>query len=123
MRFSSSDKLSGCLIYCRGTSHLHSCFLFRRALMISLISLAMRLTKYCRVVLAAGMILSAARQELLPDASKDSAAHRWLNKKDLASRVLDGLKSPAPWTALSTCAPEGVAAPHGPKITRRKRLA
>src|SRR5258708_39280802 len=102
---------SGCsLICCRGTSQRHRCFLFRRAPMISLISFHMRLTQYCMVLLAAGMSLWAAGQELLPDASKDSAANRWLNKKVIASRVLDDMESPAHWTAFSTGAPEVVDA-------------
>jgi hypothetical protein len=70
----------------------------------------MRLMKYCVLVLAARMSFSAAGQELLPDASLDSAANRWLNKKVIASRVLDDMEGPAHWTAFSTGAPEVVDA-------------
>ena len=66
--------------------------------------------KYYVFLLAARMSLAAAGQELLPDASKNSAAERWLNKKVIASRVLDDMESPAPWTAFSTGAPEVVDA-------------
>src|SRR5712692_5344523 len=85
--------------------------------MIPLISFEMRLTKYCLFLLAARMSLSAAGQELLPDASKDSAANRWLNKKVISSRVLDDMESPAHWTAFSTGAPEVVDARAAQKIT------
>src|SRR6267154_4039276 len=78
--------------------------------MIPLISFAMRLTKYCRVLVAARMCFLAAGQELLPDASKDSAANRWLKKKVIASRVLDDMESPVHWTAFSTGAHEVVYA-------------
>src|SRR5258708_1579535 len=91
--------------------------------MIPLISFAMRLTKYCRVLVAAGMSFLAAGQELLPDASKDSAANRWLNKKVIASHVLDDMESPAHWTAFSTGAPEVVDARAAQKITERNSVA
>src|SRR6267142_2386850 len=70
----------------------------------------MRLMKYCVFLLAARMCFPAAGQELSPDASKDSAANRWLNKKVIASRVLDDMESPVHWTAFSTGAPEVVDA-------------
>src|SRR6266850_6183418 len=77
----------------------------------------MRLMKYCVFLLAARMCFSAAGQELSPDASKDSAANRWLNKKVIASRVLDDMESPVHWTAFSTGAPEVVDARAAQKIT------
>jgi glycosyl hydrolase family 9/cellulase-like Ig domain-containing protein len=77
----------------------------------------MRLMKYCVFLLAAGMCFWAAGQEPMPDASKDSAANRWLNKKVIASRVLDDMESPAHWTAFSTGAPEVVDARAAQKTT------
>src|SRR6267154_1443086 len=70
----------------------------------------MHLRKYCLFLLAARMSFPAASQELLPDTAKDSAANRWLNKKVIASRVLDDMESPGRWTAFSTGAPEVVDA-------------
>ena len=70
----------------------------------------MRLTKYSTFLLAVGMIFRTAGEELMPDLSKDSAANRWLNKKVIASRVLDDMDSPARWSAFSTGAPEVVDA-------------
>jgi hypothetical protein len=77
----------------------------------------MRLTEYCLFVLAARLSFPAAGQELLPEASKDSAANRWLNKKVVASRVLDDMESPAHWTAFSTGAPEVADARAAQKTT------
>jgi hypothetical protein len=59
----------------------------------------MRLEKYCMFLLVTRMSFSAGGQELLPDVSKDSAANRWLNKKVIASRLLDDMDKPAHWTA------------------------
>src|SRR6267142_1825555 len=70
----------------------------------------MRLVRYCMLLLAAKMSFLAAGQQLLPDDAKHSAADRWLNKKVIASRVLDDMASPAHWTAFSTGAPEVVDA-------------
>src|ERR1022692_1789161 len=70
--------------------------------MVPLISFQMRFVKYCMFLLATRMSFSAAGQELLPDDSKDSAANRWLNKKVIASRVLDDMESATHWTAFST---------------------
>jgi len=94
-----------------GRSQRYSCFLFRRALMISLILFEMRLMKYCIFLLAARMSFLACRpRNSYPDTARDSAASRWLNKKVIASRVLDDMESPAHWTAFSTGAPEVVDA-------------
>jgi hypothetical protein len=49
----------------------------------------------------------------------DSAANRWLNKKVLASRVLDDMESPANWAAFTTGAPEVVDARTAQKATDR----
>src|SRR5882724_5689428 len=87
--------------------------------MIPLIFFQMRLTKYYLFILAARMSFLAPGQELLADAAKDSAANRWLNKKVIASRVLDDMESPANWTAVSTGAPEVVDARATQKITER----
>jgi hypothetical protein len=77
----------------------------------------MWLGKYCALLLAAWISLPAAGHELLPEAAKDSAASRWLNKKVIASRVLDDMESPAHWTAFSTGAPEVVDARAAQKVT------
>src|SRR6478752_10145454 len=98
----------------------HTCFYFG-ALMISLICFQMRLSKYCLFLLAAWMSFSAAGQESLLVASNDSAANRWLDKKIVASRVLDDMESPAPWAAFSTGAPEVVDARAVQKITESSR--
>jgi hypothetical protein len=71
----------------------------------------------CASLQAARMSFSAAGQQLLPDIAKDSAANRWLNKKVIASRVLDDMQSPAHWTAFSSGAPEVVDARAVQKIT------
>src|SRR5882757_8636267 len=73
-------------------------------------SFQIRPMKYFMLMLAARMCFPADGQELLPDASQDSAANRWLNKKVIASRVLDDMESPVHWTAFSTGAPEVVDA-------------
>jgi hypothetical protein len=73
--------------------------------------------KYCMFLLAARLSFAAAGQELLPDAARDSAANRWLNKRVIASRVLDDMDSPAHWAAFSTGAPDVVDARATQKIT------
>src|SRR6266705_2035689 len=70
----------------------------------------MRLVRYCLFLLAARISFLAAGQEFLPNDARDSAANRWLNKKVIASRVLDDMESPVHWTAFSTGAPEVVDA-------------
>ena len=77
----------------------------------------MRLMKYCIFLLAARMSFLADGQELLSDTARDSAASRWLNKKVIASRVLDDMESPVHWTAFSTGAPEVVDARAAQKTT------
>src|SRR5260370_38306924 len=67
-----------CLIHWRRTNPRDSCFLFRRALMIPLISFQMRLMKYCMFLLSARMSLPPADQEALMDASEDSPPTGWL---------------------------------------------
>ena len=79
--------------------------------------------KYCVFFLAARMCFPVTGQELSPDASKDSAANRWLNKKVIASRVLDDMESPVHWTAFSTGAPEVVDARAVQKATEPSRAA
>lgn len=81
----------------------------------------LRLIKYCMFLLVARMSLQAAGRELMPDASKDSAANRWLNKKVVASRVLDDREDPAHWAAFSTGAPEVVDARAAQKATESNR--
>src|SRR5260221_5878705 len=81
----------------------------------------MRLRKYCMFLLAARMSFPAAGQELLADDTKDSAANRWLNKKVIASRVLDDMESTAQWTAFSTGAPAVVDARAAQKTTEPGR--
>src|SRR6266478_9125827 len=82
-----------------------------------LISFEMRLLNYCMLLLAARLSFPAAGQELLPESARDSAANRWLNKKVIASRVLDDMESPAHWTAFSTGAPAVVDARAAQKTT------
>jgi len=83
----------------------------------------MRLRKYCTFLLVARMSFPAGGQELLPDDSKDSAANRWLNKKVIASRVLDDMDSPDHWSAFSTGAPEVVDARAAQKTTEPEHSA
>src|SRR6267142_465235 len=83
----------------------------------------MRLVRYCMLLLAAKMSFLAAGQQLLPDDAKHSAADRWLNKKVIASRVLDDMESPAHWSAFSTGAPEVVDARAAQKTTESGRKA
>src|SRR5208283_1048258 len=63
----------------------------------------------------------AAAQEPLTVCFKDSAASRWLNKKVVASRVLDDMETPAHWAAFTTGAPEVVDARTAQKATERNR--
>lgn len=63
------------------------------------------------------MSFSAESQESLLVPSNNSAANRWLDKKIIASRVLDDMESPAAWAAFSTGAPEVVDARAVQKIT------
>jgi len=49
----------------------------------------------------------------------DSAAERWLGKPVLASRLLDDMKDPSPWSAFTTGAPEVADARSVPKINER----
>src|SRR5258706_14778791 len=77
----------------------------------------MRRVNYCMLLLAVRMSLLAASQELLPEDARYSAANRWLNKKVIATRVLDDMDSPALWTAFSTGAPEVVDDRAAQKIT------
>ncbi|HZR20053.1 MAG TPA: glycoside hydrolase family 9 protein [Verrucomicrobiae bacterium] len=65
------------------------------------------------------MSLWAAAQQPLMEASTNSAANRWLDKKVLASRVLDDMEDPAPWSAFSTGAPEVVDARAAQKTTEQ----
>jgi hypothetical protein len=62
------------------------------------------------LLLAVMMSLSGAAQSLLQERADDAAATRWLAKKVLASRVLDDMESPVPWSSFSTAAPEVVDA-------------
>ena len=62
------------------------------------------------LLLASAIGLSGAAHEPVTDASKDSAADRWLNKKVLASRALDNMESLAHWSAFTTGAVEVVDA-------------
>ena len=64
---------------------------------------------------------AASAQELLKEDFKDSAAHRWLSKKVLDSRVLDNMESAAHWVAFSTGAPEVVDARATKKTTDANR--
>lgn len=56
------------------------------------------------------VVLTVAAQQPEQGCFADSAASRWLNKKVLASRVLDDMGSPANWAAFTTGAPEVVDA-------------
>jgi hypothetical protein len=67
------------------------------------------------------MSLCAATQPPLLEASTNSAANRWLEKKVLASRVLDDMEDPAHWSAFSTGAPEVVDARAAQKTTEQGR--
>ena len=51
----------------------------------------------------------------------DSAANRWLNKKVLASRVLDDMKNPSDWTVFTSGPPEVVDARTTRKTTDRSQ--
>jgi hypothetical protein len=78
--------------------------------------------KYCVFLLASGIGVWAASQEPVTDSFKDSAASRWLDKKVMASRVLDDMESPARWTAFTTGAPEVVDARASQKTTEPSRV-
>jgi len=65
---------------------------------------------HCMLLLVSVVALRAAGREHGADSFKDSAANRWLNKKVIASRVLDDMESPAHWAAFTTGAPEVVDA-------------
>jgi hypothetical protein len=77
----------------------------------------MWLIKYCLFLLVAGMSCWADGQEPVREVFEDSAAHRWLNKKVITSRVLDDMETPANWEAFSTGAPEVVDARAAQKST------
>jgi len=66
--------------------------------------------KSCIFLLASVIGLWGAGQEAGTDGFQDSAESRWLNKKVLASQVLDAMESPSHWTAFTTGAPEVVDA-------------
>ena len=72
---------------------------------------------YCMFLLAASLSLPAIAHGLLPEDAEHSAANRWLNKKVIASRVLDDMESPANWSVFSTGAPEVVDARAAQKTT------
>jgi hypothetical protein len=78
--------------------------------------------KYCVFLLAPAIGVWAASQEPVTDSFKDSAASRWLDKKVMASRVLDDMESPTHWTAFTTGAPEVVDARASPKTTEPSRI-
>jgi len=75
----------------------------------------------CVFFLALGMGLATAAQQPMTGRMADSAADRWLNKKVLASRVLDDMESAAPWAAFTTGAPEIVDARAAQKATDRSQ--
>jgi Glycosyl hydrolase family 9/Cellulase N-terminal ig-like domain len=77
--------------------------------------------RFCVFLLASGITLSAANREPMPVAFNDSAASRWLDKKVLASRVLDDMESAAHWTTFTTGAPEVVDARTTQKTTESSR--
>jgi hypothetical protein len=60
--------------------------------------------------LSVGITFCTAGEQALTEDFKDSAANRWLNKKVIASRVLDDMESPVHWTAFATGAPQVVDA-------------
>jgi hypothetical protein len=66
--------------------------------------------RYSIALLILGSGLWAAAQEPRTNRFLDSAANRWLEKKVLASRVLDDMETAAHWAAFTTGAPEVVDA-------------
>jgi hypothetical protein len=67
--------------------------------------------------LTLGIPSRATSQQMLRENFKDSAAARWLNKRVIASRVLDDMQSPDRWAAFSTGAPDVVDARKVQKAT------
>jgi hypothetical protein len=74
-------------------------------------------------LLAASLSFPAIAHELLPDDAEHSAANRWLNKKVIASRVLDDMENPSHWSVFSTGAPEVVDARAAQKTTEPEHSA
>ena len=68
------------------------------------------------VVLTAVLSFEALGRELLREASQDSAAARWLNKKVISTRVLDDMEAPDHWKSFTTGAPEVVDARIAQKV-------
>ena len=75
----------------------------------------------CIAFILFGICSGAAAQEPLTVCFQDSATSRWLNKKVLASRILDDMESPAHWAAFTTGASEVVDARMAQKATDRSR--
>ncbi len=73
----------------------------------------------CAFVLVLVTALTGAAQRPESGCFSDSAASRWLNKKVLASRVVDDPESPTNWAAFTTGAPEVVDARTVQKATDR----
>ena len=75
----------------------------------------------CVLFLVLAIALTTAAQQPVSGNFADSAAHRWLSKKVLASRVLDDMESPKDWAAFTTGAPEVVDARTVQKTTDRSQ--
>ena len=69
-----------------------------------------RLSTHWLAILTVALGFNSLGQELLREVSNDSAATRWLNKKVIASRVLDDMETPEHWTSFTTSAPKVVDA-------------
>jgi hypothetical protein len=67
-------------------------------------------------ILTGALSFKALGQELLREASLDSAAARWLNKKVISSRVLDQMQATNHWKSFTTSPPEVVDARIAQKV-------
>jgi hypothetical protein len=75
-----------------------------------------KLGKHALVFVTAVLGFKAFGQELLREASQDSAAARWLNKRVISTRVLDDMPATEHWKSFTTAPPEVVDARIAQKV-------